>query len=104
MTSHDHSKLLTVERSSADSWVLVGPRSTGFGLVNEYLAYLSDRRYSPRTVRAYAFDLLCFCRWLVAEGTVRGHEKVPACGQIRVPAGGQIKVPAFGQMEVLTPR
>jgi site-specific recombinase XerD len=33
--------------------------------VNGYLAYLSDRRYSPRTVRSYAFDLLHFCRWLV---------------------------------------
>ena len=38
------------------------------GLVNEYLGYLADRRYSPRTVRAYAFDLLAFCRWLLAEG------------------------------------
>lgn len=37
--------------------------------MNDYLAYLGDRRYSPRTVRAYAFDLLHFCRWLSAEGT-----------------------------------
>jgi catechol 2,3-dioxygenase-like lactoylglutathione lyase family enzyme len=35
---------------------------------------------------------------------VRGHEKVPACGQVHVPAGGQIEVPAGGQIEVLTPR
>ena len=27
-----------------------------------------------------------------AEG-VRGHEKVPVCGQVQVPAGGQLKVP-----------
>jgi integrase/recombinase XerD len=48
-------------------WVLDGPAAAGFGLVNEYLGYLVDRRYSPRTVRAYAFDLLAFCRWLVGE-------------------------------------
>ena len=47
-------------------WVLSGPAAAGFGLVNDYLGYLADRRYSPRTVRAYAFDLLAFCRWLLA--------------------------------------
>jgi hypothetical protein len=41
---------------------------------------------------------------LVSALSVRGHEKVPACGQVVVPAGGQIKVPAGGQIEVLTPR
>jgi integrase/recombinase XerC len=48
-------------------WVLAGPAAAGFALVNEYLGYLVDRRYSPRTVRAYAFDLLAFCRWLAGE-------------------------------------
>jgi site-specific recombinase XerD len=51
------------------SWVLVGSGVTAFSLVNEYLSYLADRRYSPRTVRAYTFDLLHFCRWLLADGT-----------------------------------
>ncbi|MGI5182314.1 tyrosine-type recombinase/integrase [Dactylosporangium sp. CA-152071] len=51
----------------AGGWTLVGPAASGFGLVNEYLGYLVDRRYSPRTVRAYAFDLLAWCRWLMAE-------------------------------------
>jgi site-specific recombinase XerD len=37
-------------------------------LVNDYLGYLADRRYSRCTVRAYAYDLLAFCRWLLAEG------------------------------------
>jgi len=50
------------------SWSLVGPAATDFELVNDYLEYLADRRYSPRTVRSYAFDLLHFCRWLAAEG------------------------------------
>ena len=31
------------------------------------LAYLADRRYSPASVRAYAFDLLHFVRWLSSE-------------------------------------
>ena len=45
-------------------WSLSGPGSDAFTLVNEYLAYLADRNYSPKTVRAYGFDLLAFCRWL----------------------------------------
>lgn len=45
-------------------WLLAGPDAERFGLVNEYLSYLADRNYSPRTVRAYGFDLLAFCRWL----------------------------------------
>jgi integrase/recombinase XerD len=52
----------------AGGWLLAGSGAGQFALVNEYLGYLADRRYSPRTVRAYAFDLLAFCRWLVAEG------------------------------------
>lgn len=55
--------------SSDDGWVLIGPAAAELSLVNEYLGYLSDRRYSPRTVRAYAFDLLHFCRWLRFDGT-----------------------------------
>jgi site-specific recombinase XerD len=35
--------------------------------VNEFLRYLADRNYSPQTVRAYAFDLLHFARWLTVE-------------------------------------
>ena len=35
-----------------------------FGLVNEFLGYLADRNFSPRTCRAYAYDLLAFARWL----------------------------------------
>jgi site-specific recombinase XerD len=58
------------ERGGA--WVLSGPAAAGFALVNDYLDYLADRRYSPRTVRAYAFDLLVFCRWLLAEDVTLG--------------------------------
>jgi site-specific recombinase XerD len=38
-------------------------------LVNGYLGYLADRGFSVHTVRAYAFDLLAFARWLDGEGT-----------------------------------
>jgi len=38
-------------------------------LINDFLAYLEDRNYSPLTVRAYAFDLLHFSRWLADVGT-----------------------------------
>jgi integrase len=37
-------------------------------LVNEFLGYLADRHFSPRTCRAYAYDLLAFSRWLDDEG------------------------------------
>ncbi len=46
-------------------WSLCGPRAVDFALVNEFLAYLADRNFSPRTGRVYAYDLLAFARWLV---------------------------------------
>jgi site-specific recombinase XerD len=48
-------------------WWLAGPAADRFAVVNDYLGYLTDRAYSPRTVRAYAFDLLAFTRWLMDE-------------------------------------
>ena len=57
---------LQVDDSGA-GWALSGPAAPRFTLVNDFLGYLADRRYSPKTVRAYAFDLLAFCRWLLAE-------------------------------------
>jgi site-specific recombinase XerD len=48
-------------------WVLIGPTASRFRPVDEYLAHLADRNYSPKTVRAYGYDLLAFCRWLLAE-------------------------------------
>jgi site-specific recombinase XerD len=49
-------------------WQLSGLAVERFGLVNEFLAHLADRNYSPRTQRAYAFDLMAFGRWLETEG------------------------------------
>ena len=48
--------------------MLEGRAAGRFGLINDYLGYLVDRAYSPRTVEAYAFDLLTFARWLLGEG------------------------------------
>jgi site-specific recombinase XerD len=56
---------LSVE-SAREQWSLVGPVAL-VEPVNDFLRYLSDRNYSPRTVRAYAFDLLHFTRWVSAE-------------------------------------
>src|SRR6476659_907665 len=48
-------------------WRLCGTAAGEFGLVNEFLGYLADRNFSPRTCRAYAYDLLAFARWLAGE-------------------------------------
>lgn len=58
-------------RAGDGRWQLAG--GTGTGLVNEYLGYLADRGFSPQTVRAYAFDLLAFARWLAAGQVALGE-------------------------------
>ena len=57
---------LVIEQSDS-GWLLAGAKADRLELVNEYLSYLADRNYSPRTIRTYAFMLLRFCRWLAAE-------------------------------------
>ncbi len=54
MISNDGLRL--VERGGG--WVLAGAAAARFGLVDDYLGYLADRNYSPKTVRAYGYDLL----------------------------------------------
>ena len=44
-----------------------GWRPVTGGCAMTTLGYLADRRYSPASVRAYAFDLLHFARWLAGE-------------------------------------
>ena len=51
----------------AGSWALAGTGASQLALVNDYLSYLSDRNYSPQTVRVYGFSLLAFGRWLVTQ-------------------------------------
>lgn len=76
----------------AGGWRLTGPAVDRYGLVNEYLGYLADRNYSPRTVRAYGFDLLAFCRWLSDEdlgldgvSTDTLLRFLSACREVRLP-------------------
>jgi len=59
-------EVLRLERRDPE-WVLAGPTAARFELVNEYLAHLLDRNYSPATVRSYGYDLLAFCRWLTEQ-------------------------------------
>ena len=48
---------------SGERWRIEGRRRPAdLQLCNDYLGYLADRRYSPASVRAYAFDLLHFAR------------------------------------------
>lgn len=63
--------LRLVEREAA--WRLEGPGVERFGLINDYLAYVGDRGFSPATVRSYGFDLLHFARWLAGEGLELGQ-------------------------------
>src|SRR5947207_15180146 len=54
---------------SGERWRIEGRwRAAGLQLCNDYLGYLADRRYSPASVRSYAFDLLHFTRWLGGQG------------------------------------
>lgn len=55
---------LRLQAGTDVAWVLSGAGCGKYALVNEYLGYLADRNYSPRTLRAYGYDLLAFCRWL----------------------------------------
>lgn len=55
-------QMLRLEVGTETAWTLSGPSADKYLLVNEYLGYLADRNYSPRTLRAYGYDLLAFCR------------------------------------------
>lgn len=76
-----------------DQWQLLRERpSDVVTLVNTYLAYLTDRNYSPQTVRTFAFALLAFCRWLLSEEIELDEvttevllDYLRACRQAKVP-------------------
>jgi len=59
--------LICAVEVSSGRWELTGAGE--LSLVNGFLGYVADRGYSPGTVRAYAFDLLHFARWLAGDGT-----------------------------------
>ena len=58
---------LRLEKHPDGVWALAGDEAARFVLVDEFLAHLIDRNYSPKTVRSYGYDLLAFCRWLLEE-------------------------------------
>jgi site-specific recombinase XerD len=63
------SACLTAVKESL-GWQLVGTGAIlELGDVNAYLRYVADRGYSQQTVRAYAYDLLHFARWLDCNNT-----------------------------------
>jgi integrase/recombinase XerC len=73
------------------------------GLVNAFLAHLGVRCFSPATVRAYAYDLLNFLRFLLARGATLA-DVVPSdlfdyldWQQRAVPTGGAKVVPLTGR-------
>lgn len=49
---------LCLEGGVEVAWVLSGSGAEKYPLINQYLGYLADRNYSPRTLRAYGYDLL----------------------------------------------
>ena len=57
-------QMLRLKVGTETAWTLSVPSADKYLLVNEYLGYLADRNYSPRTLRAYGYDLLAFCHWL----------------------------------------
>ncbi len=59
---HLMTRELSVAADEHGVWQLRGSAAEDFGLVNEFLGYLADRNFSPRTCRAYAYDLLAFAR------------------------------------------
>ncbi|MEV2226751.1 tyrosine-type recombinase/integrase [Nocardia vinacea] len=75
-----------------DRWCLAGADADRLRLVEEYLGHLADCNYSPKTLRAYGFDLVVFGRWLLGEDL--GFEDVTtpvllrflaACRAVRLP-------------------
>jgi hypothetical protein len=73
----------------ARRWPLAAGWRDRDGLINDYLGYLADRGYSPQTVRAYAFDLLAFARWLAAERLALGEVPPMWCCVTWRTAGGR---------------
>jgi integrase/recombinase XerC len=66
---------VAVKRSDGSRWL--DGRWAGTGPANAFLSHLEARRFSPATVRAYAFDIVCLARFLEEQGMGPG-DLVPA--------------------------
>jgi integrase/recombinase XerC len=60
---------MTVQVEQADGSYRVAGGWDGAAAANAFLAHLSARAFSPATIRAYAFDLVNFARYLIGQGT-----------------------------------
>ncbi len=79
-------------QEDGEGWALAGESAARYGLVNEYLSHLLDRNYSRLTARAYGYDLLAFCRWLLEQDLELGAvstdvllDYLRACREASVP-------------------
>jgi site-specific recombinase XerD len=59
--------LRVAERDDGTGWSVVDDAGTPVAIVEGYLRRISAQAFSPHTVRAYAYDLLSFWRWLEQE-------------------------------------
>jgi integrase/recombinase XerC len=59
---------MAVQVQSAEGSYRVTGGWDGAGAANAFLAHLSARAFSPATIRAYAFDLVNFARFLTGQG------------------------------------
>jgi integrase/recombinase XerC len=59
---------MTVQVEQADGSYRVAGGWDGAEAANAFLAHLSARAFSPATIRAYAFDLVNFARYLMGQG------------------------------------
>ena len=60
--------LRVVERDDGTGWSVVEDTGKSVEVVDGYLRHITAQAFSPHTVRAYAYDLLTFWRWLYQMG------------------------------------
>jgi site-specific recombinase XerD len=60
---------MTIQVQLADGDYRIGGDWEDAGKANAFLAHLAARAFSPATIRAYAFDVVNFARFLAGQGT-----------------------------------
>ena len=79
-------------RAAIESFTVIGPDLRPVGLVDEYLAWLTDCERSPNTVEAYAYDLRAFWTFLTERGLAWDRVGVMELGEFAAwaqAAGGE---------------